>query len=386
MYCGKAENSKRIVILARRLDQGGAQRQLIALALGLKAAGRDVHVVTFYPGGAFEKNLSGRGVPMHVPGKHGRWDAIGFLIRLARLLRGLQPDVIYSFMDVPNILAVALKPLLPSTRIVWGVRASNVDLSRYDWLARLAYALECRLANFADCIVANSDAGKRHAVANRFPEDKIVVIRNGIDTDHFRFDPDGRQRVRAEWNLGEHEILVGLIGRLDPMKDHAVFLEAASFIARERHDLRFVCAGDGEAAYADALKQQAATLGLTGKLIWAGARDDMPAVCSALDIACSSSSFGEGFSNTIAEAMACGVPCVVTDVGDSALIIGDAGCVVAPGDHRAFAAGILQLSNLPPEKRRLLGEMCRSHIVSAFGIDTLVHRTELELSAGHLDC
>ncbi len=279
-------------------------------------------------------------------------------------------------MDVPNILAVTLKPCLTGARIVWGVRASNMDLSRYDWLSSLAYALECRLARFADCIIANSDAGKRYAVANGFPGDKIIVISNGIDTDYFRPNPEERRQVRTEWGIGEDEILVGLVGRLDPMKDHPVFLEAASHIARERQDVRFVCVGGGSADYAAALKQRAAALGLIKQLIWVGSRDDMPAVYSALDISSSSSSYGEGFSNTVAEAMACGVPCVVTDVGDSALIVGNAGSVVPPGDHSALAAAIQCLTDLPLEERRALGEACRARILSEFSVDKLVQRTE----------
>ncbi len=376
MYYEKPEASGRIVILVRKLDQGGAQRQLIALALGLKASGRDVHVTLFYPGGAFEAELGSHGVPIYVPGKHGRWDTIGFLVRLVSCLRRLQPDVVYSFMDVPNILAATLKPFLAGARIVWGVRASNMDLSRYDWLSRLAYTLERRLARFADCIIANSDAGKRHAVANGFPEGKVVVIPNGIDTKYFRFDSEGRQQVRSAWGLDEGEILVGLVARLDPMKDHPTFLEAASRITRVHDHVRFVCVGDGSADYVGVIKQQAVALGLADQLIWAGARDDMPSIYSALDIATSTSAFGEGFSNTIAEAMACGVPCVVTDVGDSAQIVGDTGSVVAPADHSALAAAIQHLISLPPKERRALGEMCRARIVSEFGMDTLVQRTE----------
>jgi glycosyltransferase involved in cell wall biosynthesis len=117
-------------------------------------------------------------------------------------------------------------------------------------------------------------------------------------------------------------------------------------------------------------------LGLTNRLIWVGSREDMPAVYSALDIASSSSSFGEGFSNSIAEAMACGVPCVVTDVGDSAFIVGDTGSIVSPGDHRALATAMLSLIDLPPEKRRVMGEACRARIVSEFGMDKLVQHSE----------
>ena len=367
---------KIILFLTRSLDRGGAERQLVVLAKGLAGRGHAVSVAVFFGGGVYEAELARAGVRVINIGKQGRWDVLPFLNRLVRLLRKERPAVLHSYLGVPNILAAALKPLLPGTRIIWGVRASNVDLSRYDWLSRLAYTLERRLARFADCIIANSNAGKCHAVANGFPEGKMVVIPNGIDTEYFRFDPEGRRQVRLAWGVGEDEILVGLAARLDPMKDHPVFLEAASRIARERRDVRFVCVGGGPADYAEALKQHAAALGLTNQLIWVGARDDMPAVYSALDIASSSSSYGEGFSNTIAEAMACGVPCVVTDVGDSALIVGDAGSVVPPGDYNALAAAIGRLIDRPHEERLVLGEVCRARVVSEFGIDRLIQRTE----------
>lgn len=367
-----------ILFLVRSLDRGGAERQLVVLAKGLARRGHAVAVAVFFGGGVYEAELAEADVRVINLGKQGRWDVLPFLNRLVRLLRKERPAVMHSYLGVPNILATVLKPLLPGIRIVWGVRASNVDLSRYDWLSRLAYSLECRLARFADCIIANSCAGKRYAVANGFPEGKIIVIPNGIDTTYFRFDSKGRQQVRSEWALGEDEMLVGLVARLDPMKDHPSFLEAASHIARGRHDVRFVCVGDGSADYVEAIKQQAVALGLIEQLIWAGARDNMPAVYSALDIA-TSSSFGEGFSNTIAEAMACGVPCVVTDVGDSAHIVGDLGSVVAPGDGSALAAAIQHLTNLPPAERRALGDAGRARIVSEFGLDRLVQRTEQAL-------
>lgn len=376
LYSPVQPTPESILFLTRSLDRGGAERQLVVLAKGLASRGHAVSVTVFFGGGVFEYELAGAGVRVINLGKQGRWDILPFLNRLVGLLRKERPMVIHSYLGVPNILAAVLKPLLPATRIVWGVRASNVDLSRYDWLSRLAYTLERRLARFADRIIANSDAGKCHAVANGFPEGKMVVIPNGIDTEYFRFDPEGRRQVRLAWGVGEDEILVGLAARLDPMKDHPVFLEAASHIAREHRDVRFVCVGGGPADYAEVLKQHAAALGLTNQLIWVGARDDMPAVYSALDIAASSSAYGEGFSNTIAEAMACGLPSVVTDVGDSALIVCDTGKVVSAGDHRALAAAIQRLINLPPEKRRKMGEACRARVVSEFGIERLLQRTE----------
>ncbi len=380
MFCKSLDKTERIVILVRRLDQGGAQRQLLAIAVGLRLAGWDVHVVLFYPGGVFEKELVSRGIPLHLPGKRGRWDVIGFVVRLATCLRGLRPTVIYSFMDVPNITASVLKPLLRHTRIVWGLRASNMDFSHYGWLSWLASKLEIRLSRFTDRVVANSNAGRLHAIQSGFQADRIVVVPNGIDVDHFRPERDMRQMKRSEFGIDEDVLLVGLIGRLDPMKDHLTFLSAASAVARQRKNVRFICVGGGSRAdYAEMLTERGISIGLADRLIWAGARSDMPAIFNSLDVSVSSSAFGEGFSNTIAEAMACGVPCVVTDVGDSALIVGNAGMVVPPRNPSRMADAILEMIDLPEDVRRQMGIAARARISNEFSLVKLVQLTEQAL-------
>jgi len=375
----RGPSTKTIFFLARSLDRGGAERQLTELATGLVRRGHTVAVVVFYGGGVFEDALRAAGVRLIVLNKRGRWDVLPFFFRLLHELRREHPVVLHSYLTVPNLLAVLCKSFLPGTRVVWGLRASNMDLQRYDWLARLTARLEARFSRLADCVIANSEAGKRHAIALGFPEKSIRVIHNGIDTARFCFDPDGRTRARAGWGVRDDEVLVGLAARLDPMKDHLTFLEAARIVARKYQGARFVCVGSGEAAYTAMLEQQAAALGLGDRLIWTGARDDMRAVFSAFDIAVSSSSFGEGFSNALAEAMACGLPCVATDVGDSALIVGTTGVIVPAGDPGALAAAVEGLISLSPDARRALGEKCRAHVANEFGIDRLIERTELAL-------
>lgn len=364
-----------ILFLIRSLNRGGAERQLVVLAKGLVRRGHSIAVMVFFGGGVYETELVEAGVHVINLGKNGRWDIVPFLNRLVCLLRKERPAVLHSYLAVPNILAAVLKPLLRGTRIVWGVRASNMDLSRYDWLACFSYALERCLARFADLIIANSRAGATYAIQHGFPARRVVVIANGIDTERFRFDPQGRGRIRAGWQIREDALLIGLVARLDPMKDHAMFLQAASLLADKFPNLRFVCVGSGAPNYLENLKQMAASLDLGGRMIWTGARDDMPVVYSALDIA-ASSSFGEGFSNTVAEAMACGVPCVVTDVGDSALVVGNTGSVVAPGDPQALADALMHLIALPAEQRLTLGAHARDRIVAKFGVEALVTCTE----------
>ncbi|MDP3332337.1 MAG: glycosyltransferase [Methylococcaceae bacterium] len=362
------------LFLARSLDRGGAERQLVALAKGLATNGHQVAVAVFYAGGVFDAELAAAGVRLINLDKKGRWDVLSFLIRLLTLVRDERPVILHSYLTVPNLLTVMLKFLTHDSRIIWGVRASNMDLSRYDKLSRLSYWLECRLSRFADLIIANSQAGKQYAADNGFCADKIIVIPNGIDTAFFRFDLDGRQRVRSEWKITEDEILVGLTARLDPMKDHATFIAAANIVTQLHPNVRFVCIGSGPDGYAASLKQRAASLGY--RLLWVGPRDDMSAVYSALDIASSSSSFGEGFSNTIAEAMACSRPCVVTDVGDSAWIVGNTGGVVSASNPEALATGLLKLINLSSRDKDELGSKARIRVEQEFAIETLITRTE----------
>jgi glycosyltransferase involved in cell wall biosynthesis len=363
----------RVALLIRSLDIGGAERQLVELARGLHSRGVTVQVLTFYAGGPLRSELEAAGVPVRDLAKRGRWDTWGFLGRLVRTLRELQPDALYAFLPVANIFAVLARPLVSRRmRVVWGVRASNVDLHRYDWTFRIVSHAERAFARFADVIVANSRAGRDHLVALGFPAERIVVIPNGIDTGRFRFDPDGRRRVRAEWGVGDDELLIGLVARLDPMKGHETFLEAAALFARDEPKARFVCVGDGPPTYRSHLRRRAAELGLESRLVWSGARRDMPAVYSALDIATSSSSYGEGFSNAIAEAMACGRPVVATDVGDSAHMLAGHGSVVPAREPAALARA--WLANSRPQ-HPTMSNSASQHVEALYSQEALIERS-----------
>lgn len=361
----------KIVLLVRSLGLGGTERQVVTLARGLQQRGCDVSVAVFYSGGFLEQELHDRGIPVWDLQKGGRWDVAGFIVRLIRMAQRLAPDVIYGFLAPPNMATVFLKPLFPRIRMVWGVRASNVDLARYDWLSRVSYFLECLLSRFADRIICNSRAGLDYAVAHGFPEETMAVVPNGIDVERFKPDSAARQRIREKWGIGGGDILIGVIGRLDAMKDHPTFLRAAAMLAPDREGLRFVCVGEGTAAYTAELHRLASELGLAERLIWAGARLDMPAVCNAMDIV-ASSSYGEGFPNVVAEAMACGVPCVVTDVGDSAMIVGATGAVVEPVSPDALCQGLRSMiQRLSPDLREDVHQL----IVTRFTNGMLVTRT-----------
>lgn len=344
----------KILLLIRQLSAGGAERQVALLARGLAARGHAVTVVVFYGGGVLEADLASAAIRLIDLGKRGRWDNAGFLVRLVRTLRREQPDILYSFLTVANLLNGLFGGLIPRAKRVWGLRASNMDLARYDRLSQYTGHLESRLARYADLIIANSEAGREAAMSSGFPPARLRVVRNGIETERFRPDPAVRARVRADWRIGPEHRLVGLVGRLDPMKGHPDFIRAAARMRATHPDLRWVCVGEGPANYRQTLAALATSAGLDDMLSWAGNRPDMPAVYNALDLAVSASIYGEGVSNMLGEAMASGVPCVTTTVGDSAWVVGETGVVVPPGQPAALAAGIAtQLERLTREGEAL---------------------------------
>ncbi len=372
--------------MTRSLHRGGAERQLAALAIGLHRRGHSVAVLAFYPGGPLESELTGAGVQVRIFNKKGRWDVFGFPIRLLMFLRRAAPDILHGYLVVPNLLAAFFRPFLPGTKVVWGVRASDMDLSCYDWMARFTFSLSCMCARFADLIIANSLSGMVYHRERGYPREKTVIIPNGIDTERFGPSRDDRTTIRAEWGIGENEKLIGLVGRLDPMKDHPTFLKAAALFLRERGDVRFACVGGGPAEYGTGLRRMGAELGLDGRLLWAGERADAHAVYNAFDVATLSSVWGEGFPNVVGEAMSCGIPCVVTDAGDSPAIVGRHGIVVPSGNPQALAEAWGRALDCAAEFPDMES---RGRIVREYSVHSLVERTEralLELQRGRAGC
>lgn len=366
----------RLFFLIRSLERGGAERQVIELVGELTRSGCAVTVCTFYDGGALRSELERvPGVKTISLGKAGRWDIAGFVWRLARVVREERPDVIHGYMGVANELATAFA-LLHGCKSAWGLRASNMDLAEYDRLARVAFRVGAWCSRFADVIICNSEEGREYYASQGYRADAMHVVSNGIDCTRFQPDETARARVRAEWGIGPRERLVGLVARLDPKKDHQNFLRAAALVATEHPDVRFVCVGGGPAHVSDRYRAFASELGLTDKLLWVGARDDMAATYNALDIATLSSAFGEGFPNTVGEAMATGKRCAVTKVGAAELIVGDCGAAVPPRDPRALADAIGQLLRLDDEQVQSIQKRARQRTIEKFskqklGIDTL---------------
>ncbi|MBH8571658.1 glycosyltransferase [Nostocaceae cyanobacterium CENA369] len=369
---------KKIAFIIRDLNFGGAQRQLVTLAKGLDRQGFDVSILYFYPGGPLEKDLKDTNISVICLEKRGRWHLFSFFWSLIWHLKQIRPHVLHGYLAESNLIAILLKPFLPATKIIWGIRESKGNLQDYDWLSKLIFRLENFLSHLTDLIIVNSYAGQAYYLTHQVSADKMLVISNGIDTERFQPDREAGAKVRAEWGISQNTILIGLVGRINPIKDHPTFLKTAALLAEERTDVRFVCVGVGSETYTRELYQLTKELNISDKVLWTGGRADMSAVHNALNIAVSSSCYTEGFSNVIGEAMACGVPCVVTDVGDSAWIVGDRGIVVPPKNPKALKNGMKKLiENLGTNNFN--GAHIRQRIVEHFSVQQLVLKTEAAL-------
>ncbi len=373
----------RVAIVCRQLVMGGAERQLVALLRGIPRDRVQVHLLVFYAGGELWPELhdlaSLRVVDLR---KRGRWDVVPFLVRAYRAVKAINPDVIYGYQNVAMELSAILGGLTGS-RVAWGVRASDMDLRSYDALAGLVFRAGARLSRFASVIIFNSQRGLAHYLANGYAPARTAVIPNGIDASAFRPDPGASAALRSELHLPDGVRLVGCAGRFDPMKDYDTFLAAAASVAARHPEVHFVLAGPGVTADNAVFHGALARGPLASRLHVLGPRMDMPALLSALDLVVSSSAFGEGFSNVIAEAMACGVPCVATDTGDAAVVLGDTGVVVPVRRPDALAAAVSGLLERPQDELRALGAKARARIVDGYSVARMQARTFEMLESLH---
>lgn len=359
------------------LDIGGAELSLARLLAHMDPARFSQRVVSLLPPGPVRDTLDRAGIPvssLHLrPGRI----SLGGLRQLRRLLHDTRPDLIVSWLYHADLLATLARLPRRSPPLIWNLRASHMDMRQYSWVSGLTRRACAWLSPHPAIIVANSSTGRAAHEALGYRPRAWQVIPNGIDTDRYQPDPEARAAVARELSLPDdpRTRLVGVMARLDAMKGHAPFLDAARQIARRLPHTHFLLAGTGVDAQAPLFARAAADEVLRGRLHLLGPRRDVPRLLAALDLYCSPS-LGEGFPNAVAEAMACGVPCVASDAGDSRHIVSDTGLIVPVADANALAAGCISLLEHPLPMLRTLGHQARARIVHQFGLPRAVREYE----------
>lgn len=361
-----------VLFLIRSLGRGGAERQLSLLARRMHAHGLKVVVAVFYTGGEFELELKDAGVELLDLRKSGRWSNLAVLKRLRAFVRRRHPRILHAYMPPQNLMALLLRPWLSTQdcAVVCGIRTALPNSWRYDLASGLADFIQVLLLSRADRIISNSALALKQ-LRGRIGEDLGVVIPNGMECERYEFDAVGRSQWRAGLGCREEDVLIGLVGRLDPIKNHALLIDAISLMKEGSPQLRLVFVGEGTSEYREQLQAYARKQNVESRILWVGPSDEMAAIYSALDILCLCSRF-EGFPNVLAEAMCVGLPCVTTDVGDARILVGDCGWVVPPGDPQALAHHLLEASHALPTWNR---GRPRDRVMEHFSADELLDRT-----------
>jgi glycosyltransferase involved in cell wall biosynthesis len=365
----------RIMHVITGLGTGGAETALLKL-LSTTSHDFDPVVVSLTTEGTIGPCISQLGIPVYCLGL-GRavLDPLRAL-SIVSFVRRLRPHLIQGWLTHGNLMATLAGSFsLMRPPVMWSIHQSLYSLSSEPWRTRAAIRVGAFLSRKPAAIIYVSRTSKKQHEAFGYHSSNGLVIPNGIDCATFRPDETARREIRAELGIGQDDILVGLVARYHPMKDHAGFLHAVAAVSRVHPSVRFALVGAGTREQ-PALLALIRDLQLQERVLLVGERQDMPRVTAAFDIACSSS-WTEAFSISLGEAMACGIPCVATDVGDSAYIVADTGISVPARRPEAFADALCQLIETGSERRQQLGMVARRRVELEFSLPNIVRRYEL---------
>ncbi len=293
--------------------------------------------------------------------------------KLIKALRRANPDVVQTWMYHADLIGGLAARLAGCRAVVWGIRTTYLPQggSRATRWVRWACA---RLSTWVpQAIVCAAEASRALHVELGYAADRMVVIPNGYAFDSLRPEPAARERLRRSWSIPDQGLVVGLLGRFSPDKDPETFVRAAARVAAVDPRVSFLMVGRGQEAGNESLAAWIAAAGTPERFILLGERSDVPDVLSAMDVFCLSSCT-EGFPNVLAEAMALGLPCVSTQVGDAAFLLGDGGLLVPPKDPEALAQGLVTVLNLGEQGRARLGAKGRERVHSEFTIQRACDR------------
>jgi glycosyltransferase involved in cell wall biosynthesis len=365
----------RVMHVITGLSTGGAETMLLKL-LSAASGSMEHVVVSLGEEGTIGPRIAALGVPVHCLGLRRNAPNPFRALSILPLARRIGPQLIQGWMYHGNLMAsMAALALRHKPPVLWNIRQTVYDLRRERWLTAKFIRLGARLSSRPAAIIYNSQTSATQHESLGYGAEKRVIIPNGFDYQLLRPDEAARKAVRTELGIADDTVLVGLVARYHPMKDHVGFLQAAAMIARSYPQTRFVLAGAGVSSTQPELVK-AIQQNELWDCVMLGERSDIPRLNNAFDIGCSASAWGEGFSNSIGEAMACGVPCAVTDVGDSAYIVADTGLVSPPRAPEALAKAIAGLIEIGRSGRQQLGTKARQRIETEFSLPAIVRRYE----------
>ncbi len=360
---GEKDRGPALVLhLISTLDIGGAEQNLFRLITTMDRGSYKNIVVCMTSPGIIGRRIEQTAVPVHSLNMKKGTPEIRAVLRLRFMANLFRPDIIQCWMYHANLLGLSIPK---RERTLWNIRCSDMDLSHYGLVYRFVVMAGARLSGLPYGVVVNSMAGRKAHEGLGYHPQRWVTIPNGFDTRLFKPDEEARSRIRSELNITHDASVIGLIGRFDPMKDHATFFTAAALFMRTHPESHLVLAGRGVTGENPRIRDYAVAVPDRNRLHLLGERDDIPCILASLDIA-TSSSLSEGFPNAVGEAMSCGVPCVATDAGDTRLLMGDTGLLVKRQSPHELCRAWEEMADMPALARREMGSRARERIIQNF--------------------
>ena len=362
----------RILHVITTLDVGGAEHMLLKLISNNDRTFQHNIVYLKGPGKLASqfKNLPIPPFPLHLEKKR---TAIGGLRRFFQIVKGYRPHIIQTWLYHADLLGWVAGIVARTPITLWNVRCSYIDFSEYALSSRLVFKLLTYLSTRPTGIIFNSEKGRIFHQQAGYRAKLNQVIPNGFDIDRFRPNHLARRELRRHLTIPLDAPVIGMVARYDPIKRHRCFIEAAQILVKKRTDVRFILVGEGVDPKNNRLSTLINAFSLSQHFHLLGHQSGLPGIYPAFDIH-TLTSYSEGFPNVIGEAMACGVPCVTTDAGDAATILGNTGKLVPVGNPEKLANAWFDILGRSNEDKMRMNEAARNRIVTCFDIRDIVGR------------
>jgi len=363
----------RVLHIITSLSTGGAQKALFNVLYGGLANQYENTLISLLDEVDYGKRIQDLGVPVYTLSMKKSLPNLGAIWRLRRIVRYYRPELLQGWMYHGNFVA-SLVGCLGSGKpgVAWNVRQSLYNLSGEKPVTRQVIRMNRFLSMRVNKILYNSYLSREQHEAFGFTRKQGRVIPNGFDTRRLCPDPEKGRALRYFFGISADDCIVGHVARFHPMKDHARFLRSAVRLLKDYPNIRFVIVGRNVGLDNPALTGIIPEI-MLDRFIFLGEREDVNDIMQTMDIFCQSS-WSEAFPNVVGEAMACQIPCVVTNVGDSAEIVGDTGVIVPPRNDEALVQGLLTMLSMTEEDRRSLGEEARSRIENNYDLPRIVEQ------------
>lgn len=327
-------------------------------------------VLSLLAPGSVAERIRAAAVPIHTLRMQRSLPGVVSLARLAAVVRAVRPAILQGWMHHGNLAASIggwLQPGRPS--VLWNIRHSLADINVEPRTTRAILRWQARTSHGPASIIYNSRAAATQYAAIGFDSESAIVIPNGFNCTDFAPDSSARARLGATFGIRGNAAIVAMVARNHPMKSVENLVEAIAMARKAGHDLHLLLVGKGMDRGIPALRLLPAD-----RQTVSGERGDVARWLPGADIVALSSRWGEAFPNILGEAMACGVPCVTTDVGDSGWVVGNTGLVVPPGDIAALAHALGRLDRLGSDGRRMLGRAARARAMAEFSLEKVARR------------